>query len=60
RLQQTSETVIALQFLVMNLEKILRDTFFPFFYFFIRRLFLFQNCEWQTIDQNKGCSVSPM
>ncbi len=30
-LQQTSETVIALQFLVMNLEKILRDTFLPFF-----------------------------
>lgn len=31
RLRQTSETVIALQFLVMNFEKILRDTFFPFF-----------------------------
>lgn len=34
RLQQTSETEIALQFLVMNLEKILRDTFLSFFQIF--------------------------
>lgn len=40
RLQQTSETVIALQFLIMNLEKILRDTFFPIFEYFIRSLYL--------------------
>jgi hypothetical protein len=40
RLQETSETVIALQFLIMNLEKILRDTFFSFFHLFIRRLCL--------------------
>lgn len=33
RLQQTSKTEIALQFLVMNLEKILRDTFYSFFKF---------------------------
>ena len=31
RLQTTSETIIALQFLVMNLEKVLRDTFFALF-----------------------------
>lgn len=31
RLQNTSETVIALQFLIMNIEKILRDTFWSFF-----------------------------
>lgn len=43
RLQTTSETVIALQFLVMNLEKVLRDTFLSFFqiwkalYFFVNR-----------------------
>ncbi len=30
-LRETSETVIALQFLVMNLEKVLRDTFLSFF-----------------------------
>lgn len=53
RLQQTSETVIALQFLVMNLEKILRDTFFPFFYFFIRRLFLFQNASGKLLIKIK-------
>lgn len=45
RLQQTSETVIALQFLVMNLEKILRDTFLPFLRFLIRRLLLLLNLE---------------
>ena len=39
RLQETSETVIALQFLVMNLEKILRDTFLPFFHLLIPQLF---------------------
>lgn len=39
RLPQTSETAIALQFLVMNLEKILRDTFLPFFRRLIHRLF---------------------
>jgi len=39
RLRQTSETVIALQFLVMNLEKILRDTFFSFFHLIIRQVF---------------------
>lgn len=31
RLRQTSETVIALQFLIMNIEKILRDSFLPIF-----------------------------
>lgn len=31
RLKNTSETVIALQFLIMNLEKILRDSFLPTF-----------------------------
>ena len=32
-LQKTSETVIALNFLVMNLGKMLRDTFFSFLFF---------------------------
>lgn len=41
RLQQTCETVISLQFLVMNLEKILRDTFLPFFHLFIQRVVSF-------------------
>jgi hypothetical protein len=45
RFQQTSETVIALQFLVMNLEKILRYTFLPFFHLFVRRIFLSQRLE---------------
>ena len=31
RLRKTSETVIALQFLIMNIEKILRDSFLPNF-----------------------------
>ncbi|MBE1556822.1 hypothetical protein H4683_003948 [Filibacter limicola] len=31
RLKKTSETVIALQFLIMNIEKILRDSFLPIF-----------------------------
>lgn len=31
RLKQTSETVIALQFLIMNIEKVLRDSFLPIF-----------------------------
>jgi len=31
RLKQTGETVIALQFLIMNIEKILRDSFLPIF-----------------------------
>ena len=30
-LQETCETVISLQFPVMNLEKVLRDTFFMFY-----------------------------
>jgi transposase, IS5 family len=39
RLQETSETVIALQFLVMNLEQRLRNLFFLFFKeLFLRRL----------------------
>ncbi len=41
RLPQTSETVIALQFLIMNLEKILRDTFWPIYRQLIHRLFPF-------------------
>ncbi|VEF49049.1 transposase IS4 family protein [Bacillus freudenreichii] len=41
RLQQTSESVIALQFLVMYLEKILQDTFLTFFHLFIRPLVSF-------------------
>ncbi|GEN85156.1 hypothetical protein SLU01_34680 [Sporosarcina luteola] len=32
RLQVTSETTIALQLVIMNLEKILRDTFLSFFH----------------------------
>lgn len=42
RLQKTSETVISLQFLVMNLEKVLRDTFLPIFQYWMRQHF-FQN-----------------
>jgi len=38
-LQKTSETVISLQFLVMNLEKILRDTFLSFFNTYLGKLF---------------------
>jgi len=48
RLQKSSETVIALQFLVMNLEKVLRDTFLFIFQFWMRRLFL-QEERSQTI-----------
>lgn len=40
RLQETSETVISLQFLVMNLEKILRDTFLSIFQSWMNQLFL--------------------
>lgn len=43
RLQETSETVISLQFLVMNLEKVLRETF----------LFIFQTWMRQLISQNE-------
>lgn len=31
RLKQTSETVIGLQFLIMNIEKVLWDSFLPIF-----------------------------
>lgn len=39
RLRETSETVISLQFLVMNLEKVLRDTFLSIFQTWMRQLF---------------------
>src|SRR5690625_2562639 len=48
RLQTTSETVIALQFLVMNLEKILRDTFLSFFQIW-KALYLFVNRKKYTL-----------
>ncbi|GKV68544.1 hypothetical protein NCCP2716_10420 [Sporosarcina sp. NCCP-2716] len=38
RLQATSETTIALQLVIMNLEKILRDTFLSFFLRKVRQL----------------------
>lgn len=38
RLKGTSETIIALQFLIMNLEKILRDSFLPIFKEWIQNL----------------------
>lgn len=38
RLKQTSETVIALQFLIMNIEKILRDSFLPIFQEWLQNL----------------------
>lgn len=37
RLRETSETVISLQFLIMNIEKILRDSFLPIFTFVLRK-----------------------
>lgn len=37
-LKDTSETIIALQFLIMNLEKILRDSFLPIFKEWIQNL----------------------
>jgi hypothetical protein len=43
RLQATSETVISIQFLVMNLEKILRDTFLRFLHLIIGNLFSDRN-----------------
>ncbi|NLI71766.1 MAG: transposase, partial [Bacteroidales bacterium] len=48
RLQTTSETVIALQFLVMNLEKVLRDTFLSFFQIW-KALYLFVNRKKYTL-----------